>query len=98
MSNPTKVTIEHNEIRKWAEHQGGVPARVRGASRDSDGSDILRIDFPGEGADPDLEQIPWDEWFRIFDETQLAFIYEERNAEVLPHGARTRRAPLLRNH
>lgn len=36
----SKVTIHHDEIRRWAEARGGKPAVVKG-------TDILRINFPG---------------------------------------------------
>jgi hypothetical protein len=37
----------------------------------------LRIEFPGDGPDTNLEPIPWDEWFKAFDENRLAFLYED---------------------
>jgi hypothetical protein len=65
----TTTTREHEEIRRWVEERGGRPARVRG-------TDILRIDF----AEPeeDLEEISWDEFFRIFDENGLEFLHQDR--------------------
>jgi hypothetical protein len=80
MSDLTKVTIDHDEIRKWAEARGAVPAHVKGTGGDNDDPGLLRLDFPVDGPDPNLEPISWDEWFRKFDEKQLAFIYEERTA------------------
>lgn len=65
-----KTTTDHEEIREWAEARDGHPAMV-----DTKGSGgILRIDFgePEEG----LEPIEWDEFFRIFDENELAFLYQ----------------------
>jgi hypothetical protein len=58
------VTTDHDEIRRWAEAQGGRPARVR-ATGDGDGDDlgILRIDFPGGAGEEDLEPVSWDESF-----------------------------------
>lgn len=66
-----RTTTNHDEIRKWAEARDGVPSRVRGRG---DGG-ILRIDF-GEPEDS-LEKISWDEFFRIFDENDLAFLYQD---------------------
>lgn len=66
-----RTTTDHEEIREWAEARDGYPARV-----DTKGSGgILRIDFgePEEG----LEPIAWDEFFRIFDENELAFLYQD---------------------
>jgi hypothetical protein len=80
MSNLTKVTIDHDEIRKWVEARGGVPSRVKGTGDENDPG-LLRIDFPVDGPDPKLEPIDWDEWFRKFDENQLALIYAEKTAD-----------------
>lgn len=75
----TKWTTDHETIRRWVVERGGQPARVRGTgSRDDPG--VLRIDFPGYGEDERLEEISWDEWFRKFDEENLAFVYQERTA------------------
>lgn len=65
-------TIDHEEIREWIEAHGGMPAVVEGTH--SEGSGILRVDF---GAPEDnLEAISWEEFFRIFDENDLAFVYQ----------------------
>jgi hypothetical protein len=79
MSDLTRVTIDHEEIRRWVEARRGVPARVKGTGN-ADDPGLLRIDFP-DGPDPNLEPISWDEWFKKFDEKQLAFLYEERKAD-----------------
>jgi hypothetical protein len=66
------TTRDHEEIRRWAEERGGVPTIVKGTGG------LLRIDFvEGEqsgGREPSLEELSWDEWFRIFDENGLAFL------------------------
>lgn len=66
------TTTDHDEIRRWAEERGGMPARVRGTG-------VLRIDFDDPGGDDDdnLEEISWDEWFRIFDESDVVFLYQD---------------------
>ena len=40
---------------------------------------VLRIDFdePGGNDDDRLERIGWDEFFRIFDESDVAFLHGE---------------------
>ena len=50
-----KVTTDPDQIRRWVESRGGRPAVVRDAG--GEGPGILRIDFPGDGSDPDLEPI-----------------------------------------
>jgi hypothetical protein len=71
------LTTDHDAIRRWAEQRGGTPARVKSTGRGAGDSGILRIDLPGDGPDPNLEPITWDEWFKAFDENGLAFLYEQ---------------------
>ncbi len=66
-----KTTTDHREIRKWVEARGGRPTVVRTGGEGG----ILRIDF--QEPDENLEQISWDEFFRIFEERKLAFLYQE---------------------
>jgi len=72
-----KTTTDHETIRRWAEARGGRPARVKGTG-DQDDAGLLRLDF-GE-RDPELEEISWDEFFAKFDESDLAFLYQEETA------------------
>ncbi|WP_265516503.1 hypothetical protein [Nitratireductor luteus] len=67
-----QTTTSHEEIRAWAEERGGRPARVESTSPGG----ILRIDF-GE-PEENLVGIAWDEFFRIFEENDLRFLYQER--------------------
>jgi hypothetical protein len=67
----SKTTTNHDEIRQWAEDRGGRPAVVRTKGEGG----ILRIDF-GE-PEEEFEAIEWDEFFRIFDENNLAFLYQD---------------------
>src|SRR5437868_7800683 len=75
----SKVTTDHEEIRQWAEKRGGKPAAVA-ATESGDDPGILRIDFPGYSGAGSLEEISWDDWFRKFDESNLAFLYQESTA------------------
>jgi hypothetical protein len=71
-------TTDHKLIKKWAEERDGRPATVRGTQEDG-GAGILRIDF---GLPEDrLEEIEWDEFFRKFDESDLAFLYQDRTQD-----------------
>lgn len=72
-----RLTTDHETIRRWVEERGGRPARVKSTGHGGDDPGILRIDLPGDGPDPNLEPISWDEWFRAFDENALAFLYED---------------------
>ncbi|QRK11454.1 hypothetical protein JQX13_16090 [Archangium violaceum] len=74
---PTKssrVTIDHEEIRNWAEARCGRPSVVTGTGK-GDETGILRIDFPGYAGRGTLEPITWDEFFAKFEESKLALVY-----------------------
>ena len=73
-----KKTTDHEEIRRWVEERGGRPARVSGSGKGG----ILRIDF-GE-PEESLEEISWDEFFKIFDENNLAFLYQDKTSDGKP--------------
>lgn len=70
-----KTTTNHETIRKWVDKHKGRPAIVR--SGKSGG--VLRIDFdePGGNDDTRLERIDWDEFFRVFDDSDIAFLHGE---------------------
>lgn len=70
-----ETTTDHKTIRQWAEKRDGHPAKVASTA---DGG-ILRIDF-GEPEDR-LEKIDWDEFFRIFEENNLAFLFQEKTED-----------------
>jgi len=69
-------TIDHEQIRRWAEERGGKPSHVkRTGSGDDPG--MLRIDFPGFSGEGTLEEIPWEEWFDWFEKNGLALLYQD---------------------
>jgi hypothetical protein len=74
------TTTNHETIRRWAEERGGHPAAVSATHKAKDPG-LLRIDFEGDGPDPGLEEISWDEFFDKFDEAKLAFLYQEKTKE-----------------
>jgi len=79
----SKVTTDHEEIRRWVEERGGHPAAVK-STRDGGGkgdrTGILRIDFPGYSGAGSLEEISWEEFFEKFDKEKLAFLSQEQTA------------------
>jgi ferritin-like metal-binding protein YciE len=77
-SEHTKVTVDHEEIRQWAEERGAEPACVRGTKKGN--TCLLRLDFPGYTGEESLEHISWDEFFKIFDESDLALLYQDETA------------------
>ena len=79
MTSKSNTTTDHDEIRRWVEDHGGEPASVRG-TEDGGDAGVLRIDFPGGAGEDQLEHISWEDWFAKFDESNLAFLYQEEKA------------------
>ncbi len=77
--NLSKMTTDHDFIRRWAEERGGKPAEVLGTGRGDDVG-MIRIDFPGYSGAGKLAEISWDDWFRKFDESGLALVYEDETS------------------
>ena len=73
-SKESQFTTDHEEIRRWVEKRDGNPARV-------EGTNLLRIDYPGYSGEGSLERIEWDEFFKIFDKNNLAFLYQEETKD-----------------
>ena len=68
----SKTTKDHDTIRQWAEERGGKPTVV-------EETQILRFNFdePGGNDDDKLKEVSWEEFFEIFDEADLSFLYTE---------------------
>jgi hypothetical protein len=79
MEHASHTTTDHEAIRKWAEARGGKPAHVKRTGSKNDVG-LLRIDFPGYSGEGSLEEISWDEFFKKFDENNLALVYQENTA------------------
>ena len=73
-----KTTTSHDEIRKWVEKRGGHPAVVSASEDKGGGGGLLRIDYdePGGNDDNRLHRVTWDEFFKIFDQNDIAFLYD----------------------
>jgi len=69
-------TIDHEQIRRWAEERGGKPAHVKRTAHGDDPG-MLRIDFPGFSGADTLEEISWEQWFDWFEKNGLAFLYQD---------------------
>src|SRR5688572_2848917 len=68
----TLATRNHDVIRRWAEERDGRPAA---ATFDDDGRPrVLRFDF--DRGNEGLKEISWDDWFRVFDERKLSFVFQ----------------------
>lgn len=73
----SKITTDHDAIRGWVESRGGSPASVKGTEKGDECAGLLRIDFPGYSGEESLEHISWNEFFEKFEESNLAFLYQE---------------------
>ncbi|WP_437280955.1 lipocalin/fatty-acid binding family protein [Sorangium sp. So ce375] len=82
-ASSSKTTIDHDEIRQWVESRGGRPATVKSTEEGGEPG-ILRIDFPGYSGEDTLEEISWEDFFGKFEETNLAFVYQEKTADGQP--------------
>ena len=78
----SRTTRDHDEIRKWAEARGAVPAEVKGTERGGEAG-IIRFEFPNAPRrnDSKLEEISWEEFFAKFDQNNLELVYQEKTAE-----------------
>jgi hypothetical protein len=74
---PSKTTTDHQTIRRWAEKRGATPATVEGTERGGEVG-ILRLDFTPK--DANLEPVDWDAFFDKFEESELAFLYQDKTA------------------
>lgn len=77
----SKATQDHEEIRRWAEKRGAVPAEVARTHHDSEPG-ILRFCFPESRGknNANLTEISWDDFFEKFDESNLQLVYQEKTA------------------
>lgn len=72
-------TIDHEKIRDWIEERGGRPSVVADTWNGTSG--MLRVDFENGDAGEILEEISWNDFFRIFDENNLEFLYQEKTVD-----------------
>jgi hypothetical protein len=79
MADTSTITTDHDTIRHWVEERGGRPAAVKGTGNGDDAG-VLRIDYPGRGDDESLQQISWNDFFEKFEESDLAFLYQDETA------------------
>ena len=72
-----ETTTDHETIRKWADSHGGKPAAVDRTHSDDDVG-IVRIMFPdaAQSEHDSLVEISWEEFFREFEERELALLYD----------------------
>lgn len=75
------ATIDHEEIKSWANNHHGRPEVfvTPGVGNPEPG---IRINFPGKeddvflGDNTDNHEASWDEFFKQFENMELAFLYD----------------------
>jgi hypothetical protein len=74
-----ETTTDHDTIRKWAERKGGKPAAVKSTHKEGDVG-IVRIMFPDnpKSEHDALTEISWEEFFKEFEERELALLYDPK--------------------
>lgn len=72
-------TTDHDKIRAWVEERNGHASVVKRSHDTAEGGGILRIDF--DKPEESLEEVPWDEFFEIFEDRKLAFLHQDRTAD-----------------
>ncbi len=83
LPHSTRLTTNPEEIRRWVEARGGRPAAVAPLLQDEFGLKAigaLRIAFPEEHDKGNLEMLPWETFFEVFEARSLAFLYQERTS------------------
>jgi hypothetical protein len=79
MAGESKTTTDHDEIR--AGRRRAVVGRQTYTEKGDEEAGILRIRFPFVGHDHNLEDIDWDALFEKFEESRLAFRYQDHTKE-----------------
>ncbi len=73
----TLATRSRDVIRRWAEERRATP--VAATREDGNGRPrTLRLDFPGGSSGASLQPVTWDEWFGVFEDRDLVFLFQER--------------------
>lgn len=66
-------TVDHDEIRQWADRHGARPAKVDASGEGG----VLRFDFESNGDESRLARIGRDEFFEIFEDSDLAVLLSD---------------------
>jgi hypothetical protein len=72
-SGRTETTTDHDAIQEWVEGHGSTAAQVSEPVGDDPGS--LAV-VPTDIDDDSVDLLSWDEFFEIFEDEELAFVYQ----------------------
>ncbi len=74
------ATRDPEVIRQWVEARDGRPATVPDTEHDGRPG-VLRFIFDEGGEGGRLQEISWDDFFGVFTDRELVFIYQEHKAD-----------------
>lgn len=80
MTSEPMITTDHNEIKKWALERDGKPSVVKNTENTGKGAGLLRIYFPKYSKKDSFVEISWDDFFKTFEDSKLAFLYQDKAA------------------
>ena len=90
----TGPTVDHGEIRVWAEHHKMLPTEILPNVVDHEPPVLQLLPAKTVQSRPDVRVISWEEFFARFDLLGLAFIYDNENTgynELLQRDEKTPR-------
>lgn len=73
-----KTTIDHDEIRKCVEARQGRPSLIKTFGKRG----VLKIDLAD--AEEEFEGISWEDFFKMIDESDLAFLHQDKPRKNKP--------------
>lgn len=76
----TRITTDHEEIRRWVESRKGMPSAIKGTGSTEDPG-VLKIHFSDEEPEEELEEISWEDFFEKFEDGHLSFVCQEETPE-----------------
>jgi hypothetical protein len=79
-STKSKVTTDHEEIRRWAAARSGTPAAIVRPENGDEKACPICIDFPENPGNGSRKKISWGDWFKRFEAAGLALLYQEDTA------------------
>lgn len=79
MAEQTQTT-DHKTIQSFADEHNLKPAKVEGTGNGNTG--MIRLMQPGSSASEtdNLEEISWNNWFKAFEDNDLALVYEKNGS------------------
>lgn len=78
------VTRSHDVIQAWAQARDARPATIPTQQSEQDGRPhVLRFLF-GDRDGERLQELGWEEFFQVFDDRELVFLFQEQKSDGSP--------------